>query len=101
MKTLVDHGYSVLATSNSKSTPLLLAAQYGHVDVVKELLKFGASSSINTPKSRGKTPLYLAVDGGHKEVVEELLKNGANIEESFRLRAAYMLSKVIHFNCWK
>jgi ankyrin repeat protein len=66
-------------------TPLHVASQYGHVDIVKELLGWGAdidSRSIRGSKdSFGCTPLILALEHDKHEVVKELLKHGANIDE--------------------
>ena len=46
-------------------SPLLLAAQEGHLGVVKLLVKAGAEVDVNIG---GYTPLYLAVQQGHTEV---------------------------------
>jgi len=56
-------------------TPLLLAAQEGHVEIVKALL--GAEAKVDTGPA-GYTPLYLACQQGHIRVAKELLKGGAN-----------------------
>ena len=46
-------------------SPLLLAAQEGHLGVVKLLVKAGAEVDVNIG---GYTPLYLAVQQGHTKV---------------------------------
>ena len=63
-------------------TPLLIAAQRGHTEVCKLLLKMGkANVKETTPK--GFTALLTAAQKGHIEVCELLLDNGkANIEET-------------------
>lgn len=59
-------------------TPLFLAAQSGHVSVVRELLAHGAEKErINR---LGRTPLHTAIDNGHLKVVRALLDAGANLE---------------------
>jgi ankyrin repeat protein len=53
-----------------------MAAQSGHTEVVKLLLKHRADH--NKAKKDGLTPLYIAAQEGYTEVVELLLKNGAS-----------------------
>ncbi|XP_070708088.1 ankyrin repeat and SOCS box protein 3 [Pempheris klunzingeri] len=52
-----------------------LAAQRGHLAVVRLLLK--AHTNINQLTNDLSCPLYAAVDGGHKEVVKLLVSKGA------------------------
>lgn len=49
-------------------SPLLLAAQEGHLGVVKLLLRSGADVNVSIG---GYTPLYLAVQQGHTKVKKE------------------------------
>jgi hypothetical protein len=52
-------------------TPLMRAAQIGHLTLVKLLMEvYHADDSIISPE--GMTPLRLAVEGGHREVVNYL-----------------------------
>ena len=57
------------------ATPLLIASEQGHGDVVRQLLEGGAA--INQSKEDGATPLYAASEDGHRDVVDILLKHGA------------------------
>ncbi|CAB1433952.1 unnamed protein product [Pleuronectes platessa] len=57
-----------------------LAAQRGHLAVVRLLLK--AHSNINQLTNDSSCPLYAAVDGGHKEVVELLVRKGAEVNRT-------------------
>ncbi|KAI9163980.1 Ankyrin repeat domain-containing protein [Paramyrothecium foliicola] len=58
------------------STPLLLAAVKGHIDVVKLLLGKGASVDAG---EGGFTPLHAATKAGHGDIVGLLLEHGANV----------------------
>jgi len=63
------------AAMNIGATPLLVASQNGHLEVVRELLARGAA--VDAADNRGFTPLYIASREGHVEVVRELLARGA------------------------
>ena len=62
-------------TSRFGRSPLQLASEQGHLDLVNFLIDSGAA--INT-KHYGRTSLQLASEQGHAEVVERLLQAGAN-----------------------
>ena len=55
----------------------LLVASFGHCDVVKCLLSFGAE--INLCGHDGQRPLFIASMGGYSDVVECLPEAGAEI----------------------
>lgn len=59
-------------------TALHRAAGYGHLEVVKVLLKTGADPA--KCSSARRTPLHEACTGGHKRVVEQLLKHITDID---------------------
>ena len=60
------------------NTPLLIAAIYGHVNVIQELLEGLPPEErldyLNVPEKHGLTPLHIAAENGHNNVLEELLK---------------------------
>ncbi|OAQ71914.1 ankyrin repeat-containing protein [Pochonia chlamydosporia 170] len=58
-------------------TPLLWAADRGHVETIGLLLNNGAS--INAVDNRKMTALHLAIKGGHGGVIPFLIKNGARV----------------------
>jgi len=60
------------------STPLHLAAAWGHSSVVKNILKHGGNADNLGPS--GWTPLHAACFFGHFETVRLLLKSGADTE---------------------
>lgn len=66
-----------LAASKTGISPLLIAAQSGHYDIVCLLVKFGAN--INTFSNIGVTPLCIAVFNGYTKIVKFLLQYGAKI----------------------
>lgn len=57
-------------------TPLLVAANNGHKEIVQSLIACGAS--VNAITEHG-SPLHLAADNGHTEVVNMLIKAGADV----------------------
>ncbi len=65
------------ALNASKSTPLIVAASVGHIQVIAFLLDKGAD--IQAVNKWGRTALHYAVDGEHMEVLKLLLERGANV----------------------
>ncbi len=59
------------------NTPLHLAAKYGHLGIVKDLVRYGAD--INAENLSGYTPLALAIKGGNREVEEFLRQMGGKV----------------------
>ena len=56
-------------------TALIVAARWGHADIVRILLEAGAK--VNAKNQNGTTALMAAERGGYDEIVEMLKKSGA------------------------
>jgi len=76
VKELVTMNAAVDARDRSASTPLMKAAEAGHVDIVKYLESVGGN--INHRSLRGNTALLLAVRSNRTKVVKYLLQQGAD-----------------------
>jgi ankyrin repeat protein len=63
-------------------TPLMYAACYNRVEVVKTLIERGAD--VNAVRADGFTPLLLAIFFGHIDVVRVLVENGADVTATTR-----------------
>jgi ankyrin repeat protein len=73
----VGHYKGVDAVDNTGRTPLHLASQCGHLEVVRLLIKHGADA--NTKNWSQMTPLHLASSSGIPESVQVLIELGADI----------------------
>ncbi|CAI8042325.1 Ankyrin repeat domain-containing protein 29, partial [Geodia barretti] len=62
------------------ATPLIVASQNGHSEVVAILLRNGAG--VDRARKDGVTPLFIASQNGHSEVVNILLRNGAGVDRA-------------------
>lgn len=60
-------------------TPLIAAAQHGHIDVVRLLVAAGADPSL---KDGGGSPLFWAAFFAHKDVFNYLLSENARLNAS-------------------
>ncbi|XP_061298905.1 GA-binding protein subunit beta-2 [Pezoporus flaviventris] len=66
------------------TSPLHLAAQYGHYSTAEVLLRAGVSRDARTKVDR--TPLHVAAADGHTQIVELLIKNGADVNAKDMLK---------------
>uniref|UniRef100_A0A673TAP7 Fibronectin type III and ankyrin repeat domains 1 n=1 Tax=Suricata suricatta TaxID=37032 RepID=A0A673TAP7_SURSU len=72
-------GFTALMVAAQKGyTSLMLACYAGHLDVVKQLRRHGASWE--TRDLGGCTALHWAADGGHCHVIEWMIKDGCEVD---------------------
>ena len=74
---VLDQGADINEADDKGRTPLYIASERGHVEVVKFLLERGAD--INNAKYGRSSPLFIASAMSHVEVVRILLENGASV----------------------
>jgi ankyrin repeat protein len=75
---LIKAGADVNVINKYGVTPLFMAAQNGHLEIVILLLKAGADVNIANKES-GISPLWIASQQGHSEIIRMLLKAGADV----------------------
>lgn len=61
-----------------KRYPIIIASQYGNLEIVKLLISYHANLELKDEKE--KTALIRASQNGHLDIIKELVNNGANIE---------------------
>jgi ankyrin repeat protein len=77
LRALVELGANVHSAKNNGCTPVLIAAENGHVHIVRALADLGGDVSI--ADNNGKTPVYQAAGHGRTDVLIALAELGANI----------------------
>ncbi|XP_014439646.1 GA-binding protein subunit beta-2 [Tupaia chinensis] len=83
VRTLMANG-APFTTDWLGTSPLHLAAQYGHYSTAEVLLRAGVSRDARTKVDR--TPLHMAAADGHAHVVELLVRNGADVNAKDMLK---------------
>ncbi|XP_054425900.1 kinase D-interacting substrate of 220 kDa isoform X3 [Pteronotus mesoamericanus] len=78
LKALLEKCKDVDERNECGQTPLMVAAEQGSLEIVKELIKNGANCNLEDLDNW--TALISASKEGHVHVVEELLRCGANLE---------------------
>ncbi|TYZ58284.1 hypothetical protein PybrP1_011927, partial [[Pythium] brassicae (nom. inval.)] len=78
---LLENHAAVDALSNDHVSPLFVAAQLGHTEMVQLLLKTRANPDMCASEgASGKTALFEAASEGHAAVVRELLESNAAVD---------------------
>lgn len=85
----MENSAAVNVQSQNGFTPLYMAAQENHFDIVKYLLENNANQSLATED--GFTPLAVALQQGHDKVVAVLLEN--DTRSKVRLPALHIAAK--------
>lgn len=70
---LIAHGADLEVKDSQGQTPLFIAARFGHLDLVKLLLKAGADYYAEA-HNRGLTVRDIALQNRHIEVADEILE---------------------------
>ena len=85
---LKQPGIDINQAKNDGGTPLYIACQNGHVEVVNALLRFRSAEGqsrdgidVNQATKIGRTPLFIACQKGHWDVVQMLIHAGANLNQ--------------------
>ncbi len=94
---LLLQGEPVNAKNNSGLTALHLAAQYGHLEIVKTLLT-GLNIDVNAKNNSGLTALHLAAQYGHLKIVKILLEKMVdfNIQDKHGVTALHLAAQHGH-----
>jgi GA-binding protein transcription factor beta len=91
VRQLIERG-APFTTDWLGTSPLHLAAQYGHVQTCARLLAAGISKDARTKVD--KTPLHVAATEGFAEVVEVLIKAGAEVDALDMVRKLWRLQTI-------
>ncbi|XP_040199689.1 protein fem-1 homolog C [Rana temporaria] len=84
-----DEVVLLMSEKTNGATPLLMAARYGHLDMVDYLLdqcsasvEIGGSVNFDGETIEGAPPLWAASAAGHLKVVQSLLDHGASVNNT-------------------
>lgn len=80
IKLLLSHGAGIDLCKENGVSPLYIACQEGHADIVQHFLINRANINIRT--KNGTSPLTIACHEGHYRIVDTLLRNEADIQSS-------------------
>ena len=86
LKTLIEHGASLLHKDNDGNTVLHVAAEDGNIAIVKEIIKemHNQKVDLNVPNNEGDYPIHLAAGAPNRHVnkIVELFLTGEHAEVS-------------------
>jgi ankyrin repeat protein len=97
---LLKTGINVNCSDNGYNA-LHVAAENGHLDIVKGLISSGAD--VNIAANNGFTALHFAAQNGHLDIVKKLTSSGANINkaENEGFTALNIAAQMGHLDCVK
>ncbi|VDI54536.1 Hypothetical predicted protein [Mytilus galloprovincialis] len=78
----INHGADMNKGTKSGASPLYIACQNNHIEVVKVLLDINADT--NKCRDDGASPLYIACRNDHIEVVKVLIDRKADINKCMK-----------------
>lgn len=84
---MLEQGAELNSRRSTGTTALFFAAQGGHLDVVRILLK--ARAKVDIPSLDGGTPLFVAAQGGHVKIIRELLDCGADVNACMKVNQSF------------
>ena len=92
----VEDEVDVNCTDSAGNTPLLLAVEGGHIEIVRSLIRYGARSDI--AGSHGQLPLFAAVERNFDLIVRDLLKASKTPnQKNFHERTALCLAATMGY----
>ena len=91
----MDHGADVDVPESYNCTPMLLAARWGHINVVELLLDRGAD--INAQDESGMSALHWPAWGGNVAMGEFLIKRGIDANLQTRPLSFSVARTPLHF----
>ena len=91
LQDIINQGVNLNQTNYAGKTPLMVAAEKGHLECVKLLIDNSAAVNTLSPSMfhkrivhTGMSALHFAILGGHSRCVELLLNNGADANQRCR-----------------
>ena len=84
-----------LVTLQSGYTPLHLAAQEGHAEILALLLGPAGNVQVNSQAKNGLTALHLAAQEDHIPIAEVLLNYSCTIDPQTKVTQSFLMSLII------
>ncbi|TSM52338.1 Ankyrin repeat and SOCS box protein 15 [Bagarius yarrelli] len=78
LKLLLQYGGQIAEADQHGVTPIGIAAEYAHAEVLHILIGKGKGGDINAQAPNGDSVLYDAAGSGNPDCIDLLLQNGAN-----------------------
>lgn len=101
LRYLIDCGVDTREGDQTKTTPLMLAAQYGRLANVKCLLENESRANISSKNRQGYAAIHYAAENGHLDILEALINNKADVNQAgpSRMTALILASAQGHYDC--